>query len=596
MRNAETVLAIIRDRGKRRLPLENVYRLLYNPDLYLRAYSRLYYKKGAMTPGTTPETVDDMAQGKIGQLIDDVRHERHQWKPVRRVYIPKSNGKKRPLGIPTWKDKLLQEVIRSVLEAYYEPQFSPHSHGFRHGYGCHTALWEIQHTWKGTRWFIEGDIAQCFDRIDHGVLLQILGEQIHDNRFLRLIRHLLENGYLEDWNYHPTLSGTPQGGVVSPILANIYLHRLDQFVEQTLMPEYNRGKKHRGNPPYKKLARRYPDLMREGRREEAKALRKQYQQLPALDPFDPGYRRLRFVRYADDFLLGFTGPRSEAEEIKQRLKDFLRETLKLELSAEKTLITHASTKHARFLGYEIGVMQANSKQTKGRRSINGSVELRVPSDVLKRQCDHYMADGKPIPRRTLKDDSDFSIIARYQAEYQGVVQYYKLAHNVGCLNKLRWVMETALLKTLACKYQSSVAKMKRRYASTVTGPDGVTRKCLMVQIDRDGKKPLVARFGGISLRRQPWAAIEDGYTRPRKMERTEILQRLLANECELCGSRENIRVHHIRKLADLKDKGGRQRPQWMEIMAARHRKSLVVCHACHVAIHAGKPTRQRDSE
>jgi group II intron reverse transcriptase/maturase len=564
--------------------------------LYLRAYARLYYKQGAMTPGTTAETVDDMAQEKIGQLIHDVRHERHRWKPVRRVYIPKHNGKKRPLGLPTWKDKLLQEVIRSILEAYYEPQFSQHAHGFRPGYGCHTALRDIQLTWKGTRWFIEGDIAQCFDRIDHEVLLQILGNQIHDNRFLRLIRQLLESGYMEAWRYHPTRSGTPQGGVVSPILANIYLNQLDQFIEQTLLPKYNRGKKHRENPAYKKLIRRYPVLIQAGRKEEAKALRKQYQQLPSRDPFDPGYRRLRFVRYADDFLLAFTGPRSEAEEIKQRLRAFLRDTLKLELSAEKTLITHASMQYARFLGYEIGIFQADGKQTKGRRSINGAIELRVPHDVLKRQCDEYMADGKPIPRRTLKDDSDFSIMARYQAEYQGVVQYYKLAHNVGALNKLRWVMETALLKTLACKYQSSVAKMKRRYAGTFTGADGITRKCLTVQVEREGKKPLVARFGGISLRRQPWAVLEDNDTRPRSMERTEILKRLQANECELCGARENIRVHHVRKLADLKDKGGRQRPKWMEIMAARQRKSLVVCHACHVAIHAGKPTGQKNTE
>ncbi len=216
MRNAETVLGVIQERGKRGLPLEDVYRQLYNPDLYLRAYARLSQRDGALTPGTTGETVDGMTLAKIEQLIEDLRFERYRWSPVRRTYIPKKDGKLRPLGIPTWTDKLLQEVIRSILEAYYEPQFSQHSHGFRPEHGCHTALTPIATTWNGTTWFVEGDIAQCFDRIDHTILLAILRDKLHDNRFLRLIQNLLQAGYLEAWQYNKTLSGTPQGGVVMP--------------------------------------------------------------------------------------------------------------------------------------------------------------------------------------------------------------------------------------------------------------------------------------------------------------------------------------------------------------------------------------------
>jgi hypothetical protein len=223
MQNADTVLSIIRERGRRGLPLERIYRLLFNRDLYLHAYARLYANDGAMTPGTTAETVDGMSIAKIDQLIDDLRYERYRWTPVRRTYIAKKQStKKRPLGIPTWSNKLLQEVIRLILEAYFEPQFSNHSHGFRPHRGCHTALQYIQTTWTGTRWFVEGDIASYFDTINHDTLLTILSEQLHDNRFLRLIRELLQAGYLEDWKYHQTYSGTPQGGVVSPILANIY--------------------------------------------------------------------------------------------------------------------------------------------------------------------------------------------------------------------------------------------------------------------------------------------------------------------------------------------------------------------------------------
>jgi len=205
MRNAETILEIIRERGRRGLPLERIYRLLFNPELYLRAYGRLYRKQGAMTHGATSETVDAMSLAKIDTLIEAIRNERFQWTPVRRTYIPKANGKLRPLGVPTWSDKMLQEVIRSILEAYYEPQFSPHSHGFRPQRGCHTALREVDQQWLGTRWFVEADVSRCFESLDHQVLLSILQEKIHDNRLLSLIANLLKAGYLENWKFNKTL-------------------------------------------------------------------------------------------------------------------------------------------------------------------------------------------------------------------------------------------------------------------------------------------------------------------------------------------------------------------------------------------------------
>jgi group II intron reverse transcriptase/maturase len=247
MLTAETYLNIIQDRGKRRLPLDDVYRQLYNPDMYLRAYAKLYKNKGAMTPGITEETVDGMSQDKIAKFIEAIRYERWRWTPVQRVKIPKSNGKIRPLGIPTWSDKMVQEVIRSALEAYYEPQFSAHSHGFRPKRGCHTALIEIHNVWLGTKWFIEGDIKGCFDNIDHTILMNILRENIQDNRFLRLIEGALKAGYCEDWTYHPSLSGSPQGGIVSPILSNIYMDRLDKFVEDTLISEHTQGERRKNN-------------------------------------------------------------------------------------------------------------------------------------------------------------------------------------------------------------------------------------------------------------------------------------------------------------------------------------------------------------
>jgi len=510
MRDADTVLGVIQERGRRRLPLEGLYRQLYNRDLYLRAYGRIYRNDGAMTPGSTPETVDAMSLAKIDALIGLLRQERYRWTPVRRTYIPKKSGKLRPLGLPTWSDKLLQEVIRSLLEAYYEPQFSPHSHGFRAGRGCHTALGEITRHWRGVKWYIEGDLVQCFDRLDHTVLLGILSEQLHDNRFLRLLANLLKAGYLEDWKYHATLSGSPQGGVISPILSNVYLDKLDQFAETVLLPAYNHGDRRKRYPPYMALlnaARRQWDA---GHPDEARRLRQQAQRLASRDPGDPAFRRLWYVRYADDFLLGFSGPREEAEQIKQRLQEFLQETLKLELSQEKTLITHARTEAARFLGYEIVTLDADCKHDhRGQRCINGAPGLKVPAAVIRKKCARYMQRGKPIHLAARLQETDFSIITQYQAEYRGLVQYYLLAFNVHRLWQLHWVMELSLIKTLANKFRTSASRIRRKYRKTVDTLHG-THKVLEVVVDRGAKKkPLVARFGGIELRWQKDAILDD---------------------------------------------------------------------------------------
>jgi group II intron reverse transcriptase/maturase len=590
MRNAETVLNVIQDRGKRRLPLEDVYRQLYNPDLYLRGYGRIYRNRGAMTRGVTEETVDGMSIDKIQAIIVSIRSERWHWTPVKRVEIPKKRGGTRPLGKPTWSDKLLQEVIRSILEAYYEPQFSDLSHGFRPRRGCHTALSYIRKVWRGTKWFIEGDIKGCFDNIDHQVLLEILRASIHDNRFLRLIEGLVKAGYVKEWTYYPTLSGTPQGGIVSPILANIYLDRLDKFVEQTLIPEYTRGRKREWNPEYRKRSHRIRMLRKQGRTEEAMALRKETQQISALIPDDPNYRRLRYIRYADDHLFGFVGPKAEAEEIKVRVKEFAAQKLRLELSEEKTLITNAAKGAAKFLGHEIQCQWANSRHDhRGRRSVNGSMALRVPAAFVEERCQRYERDGKAIHRAELLNDTDFSIVAQYQSEYRGYVEFYRLAVNLRWLDKVRWTMETSLLKTLAHKFKSSVSKMAKHYDATCATPDG-PRKCLEVRIERPGKKPLIARFGGLSLARKTNAVLVDKLI-VRWVVRTELLQRLLANECEICGSTDKVEVHHIRKLSDLKVKGQQVKPLWRQIMSARRRKTLVACQGCHDDIHAGRPTK-----
>jgi group II intron reverse transcriptase/maturase len=394
MQNAETVLNVLRERGRRHLPCTALYRQLFNPSLYGLAWGRIYANHGAMTPGADGETADGMSLAKAGRIIDALRHERYRFQPARRVYIPKKSGKLRPPGLSSWSDKLVGEVIRLLLEAYYEPQFSGRSHGFRPGHGCHTALREVEDVWSGTTWFIEGDISDCFGSLDHEIMAGILAEKIHGNRFLRLMRNMLRAGYLEGWQYHQTLSGCPQGAVASPILSNIYLDRLDKFAETVLIPEYTRGAVRVINPEYGKVTAATGKASLRGDRAAVRQLRAQRRGTPRGDPRDPRYRRLRYIRYADDHLLGFTGPKAEAGQIKTRLAEFLREDLKLELPADKTLITHARTQAASFLGYEITVQHSHD-----RPSVNGVVRLRVPRAVIKAKCAPYLTHGKPGRRR-----------------------------------------------------------------------------------------------------------------------------------------------------------------------------------------------------
>jgi group II intron reverse transcriptase/maturase len=588
MQNAETVLNVLRDRGRRGLPCDELYRQLFNPQLYLLAYGRLYSNHGAMTPGGDGETVDGMSEAKIGRIIDALRHERFRFRPARRVYIPKKNGKKRPLGLPSWSDKLVGEVIRLLLEAYYEPRFSDRSHGFRSGRGCHTALREVAETWTGTTWFIELDIADCFGSLDHQVMLSLLAEKIRDNRFLRLIKQMLQAGFMEDWVWNATLSGAPQGGVVSPVLSNIYLDRLDTFVETVLIPEHTRGKRRAHNPAYTQVVREMARARRHGDRAAARQLRNQQRRLPSGDPDDPGYRRLRYCRYADDQILGFTGPKTEAEQIKTRLTRFLRDELRLELSAGKTLITHARTGAARFLGYDITVQHADRKTTRGKRSINGGIALKVPTTVIKAKTSPYLKGGKPAHRSQLVNEDDYTIVNTFGAEYRGLVNYYLLAGDVYKLSRVRWVMETALLKTLACKHDSSVSKIAARYKAKIETPHGI-RTCFEARVERDGRKPLVARFGGQPLKKKRNAVLVDRKPVPSIIRRKELINRLLAGRCESCGHRGEMEVHHVRKLADL-NKPGRPQSPWTDIMAKRRRKTLIVCAKCHHTIHGRQPT------
>jgi group II intron reverse transcriptase/maturase len=583
MQTAEVVLNVLRERGRKGLPCEQLYRQLFNRDLYFLAYGNIYSNKGSMTPGASEETADGMSEEKIEQIIGLMRQEKYRFAPARRVYIPKKNGKLRPLGMPTWSDKLVGEVVRLLLEAFYEPQFSDSSHGFRRFRGCHTALREINNTWTGTAWFVEGDISDCFGSLDHEILLGILAEKIRDNRFLRLIQNMLKAGYLEDWTYRDTLSGVPQGGTVSPILSNVYLDKLDKFIEQELIPQYTRGAARAANPAYRQADALLRRARRRGDRAKARRLFLEMRALPSTDPMDPGYRRLKYIRYADDHILGFTGPKAEAEQIKAKLAEFLRETLGLELNQQKTVITHARSQRARFLGYDITVQHSGTKISNGRRSANGKIALKVPPDVIKAQCARYRNHGKPWHRPRLQNLDDYDIIRAYGAEYRGVVNYYLLAKDAWRLRTLRWNAEVSMLKTLAAKHQSTVSKMAARHKAKAETGDG-PRTCFEARRRRRGKPDLVARFGGIILRQDRRAVITEPVPGRVRVPRRELLARLRQRECELCETGTTVAVHQVAGIREL-GKPETGQPAWA-LMAKMRRKTLIVCAPCHDWIHA----------
>ncbi len=586
---------IVHELGEKGYDLKGVYRRIQDRELFLAAYGKRYANVGATTRGTDPEdTVDGMSLERIDTIIEQLHNGQYRWKPARRVYVPKANGKKRPIGIPTWNDKMVQEVIRMVLTAYYEPKFSPYSHGFRPGKGCHSALRQIHHSWKGTKWFIEGDIKGCFDNIDHDLLLNILARDIKDNRFLKLIRQMLKAGYMEDWRYQATYSGTPQGGIVSPILANIVLNELDNFVQTELFAAYNKGERRRPNPDYQRIQKRIQYARRKGRWEIVKELEQQRRQIPSGIPDDPDYRRIRYCRYADDFLIGYIGPRKEAEEIKEKIKAFLK-TIKLDLSEEKTLISHATTGKARFLGYDIHIaidnhqmtVQDREKTTYHRRALNMTPILTVPQDVARYWRMKYTKQGKPTNRPELLQSSDMEIVTTYGQEFQGVVNYYSLAHNVSwSFYPVKHIFMESAVRTLANKHKTSRGKIYAKYKRR--SEHGV--KALIVEKPNPNNpdKPYRAKFGDKPIRVTFDTIIKDnkeGFY----VGHNELVKRLLAGSCELCGSTDRIQVHHIRKLADVRKqyRNKPSAPAWTKLMMARHRKTVVVCHQCHRHIHNG---------
>lgn len=600
MRSPERVLNSLNEHSKdSSYKFECLYRILFNEELFYVAYQKIASNGGSTTKGSDGRSIDEMSLARIETLIASLKDESYQPHPSRRVHIPKKNGKTRPLGIPAFEDKLVQEVVRMILEAIYEGHFETTSHGFRPKRSCHTALLHIQKTFSGAKWFIEGDIKGFFDNIDHDVLVGILRERISDDRFIRLIRKFLKAGYVEDWTFHNTYSGMPQGGIVSPILANIYLDKLDKYVKEYIR-HFDMGTKRRPGKESNDLANERKRTVRklkkikDGTEKAAlvarlKAIEQERAAFPSGDEMDGSYRRLKYIRYADDFILGVIGSKEDALRIKEDIKSFLSESLALELSEEKTLITHTG-KSAKFLGYEITVTRNNHQrrdvQGRLRRTYGKRVRLNVSMATLRDKLLEYGAmeiklrNGKeiwkPKCRSGLIFNDDLEILDRYNRKTVGFCNYYLIANNCVVLHNFRYIMEYSMYKTFAGKYRSTVRKINKKYR---------LNKLFTVKYEQKGviksrtfyktsfKRRTTAFNGSCDI--EPYSIAD--------VSRTNLTDRLKAEKCELCGATGKLIMHHVRNLKDLKGK-----ESWKRLMSARKRKTIALCPSCHRLRHLGK--------
>ena len=599
MRSPEVVLNNLAEHSKKPdYKYQRLYRILFNEEMFYIAYQRISANKGGMTAGSDNQTLDEMSLSRIHELITTLQDESYQPKPARRVYIPKKNGKKRPLGMPSANDKLVQEVLRMILEAIYEGQFSYCSHGFRPNRSCHTALAQIQKSFRGVKWFVEGDIKGYFDNINHTILINTLCERIDDERFIRLVRKFLNAGYIEDWKFQRTYSGTPQGGIISPILANIYLDKLDKYIADYI-DNFDKGKKRERSEESRILINERHKLRNKLKKETNENMRielvKKYKTLqiqsalvPPADEMDENYKRLKYVRYADDFLIGVIGSKADAQKIKEDITKYLSEVLALELSEEKTLITNSS-KAAKFLGYEIDVMTSNTtkRDINGvmRRVFNKNLRLMIGKDTIKHKLlsedmieiktHNGIEQWKPKSKSELVVNDDLEILDRYNSMIRGFVNYYSLASNRRELHSFKYIMEYSMYKTFAHKYRSKVPKILTKYKK-----NGI----FTVQFTVKSGKVKERTFyddGCKSKGPSKFSDIDNIHNVMFTVSITSLADQLKANKCELCGAEDiELEMHHINKLKNITGKS-----QWEKLMMARRRKTIAVCKKCHNTIH-----------
>lgn len=480
-------LNTIGELSKQGKKINGLFRLMENSALWKQAYTNISAGHRAVTKGINDDTLDGFSYKRAENIIKQLKANQYKFNPVRRTCIPKKNGKLRPLGIPSGNDKIVQEVTKIILEEIYEPIFINEVHGFRPNRSCHTALTQVKQSWTGVKWLIEMDIKNFSDHLDHKIMIQLLERKIEDKRFIKLICDMLEAGYMENWQYHKIYNGTIQGGNISSILSNIYLHELDSFMKATT-EEFNQGSARTLNPEYNRetdkiygLRKKYQKLKSrpdsetkqlEMITETIKETQAKRETVPYGGPYDPNYRRLVYNRYADDFIIGIIGSKREAKEIASKVRIFLKNVLNIQIEEDKFKINDA-TQGINYLGFIIKSCsggkvlnkEINEKYT-GQWMVKKRVQLIIPEEKLwkfakdKGYGDYYKM--WTVSRSEILHGSDAEIIATYNAELRGLVNYYSIGHSAKKkLNKIVNMGRSSCAKTLANKHKMSTKKMIR---------------------------------------------------------------------------------------------------------------------------------------
>jgi group II intron reverse transcriptase/maturase len=564
---------------------KDLFRMVCNKDLLTISYNLIKSKPGNMTPGTDNETLDKISEITIENIISQLRDRTFVFKPVRRVHIPKGNtGKTRPLGVPSPRDKIVQKAIALIMENIYEPIFSTHSHGFRPGKSCHTALQDFRKHWTGIKWVIEGDIKGCYDNVNHHILINILRRKIKDERFIQLIWKLIRAGVEENGVREKTKIGTPQGGILSPILANIYLHELDEHLV-TLSKEISSASdkdKKRPNPEYKHIQYEINRLKTHGSKGEKvkgklnkdeliklKSLGKELRTIPSMDPMDPEYKKILFIRYADDWIIGIIGEKQDAIDIRTKIETYLEQHLKLTLSPEKTKITYLGKRTARFLGYELqsgGTSKFSTSKTLYKRTVGFQPRIFMPiSDIVSKMADNNFCTkiGIGTRKKGWIHYPDNIIVQKFNYILRGYRNYYAPSDNFGAgMNRLEYILKFSCAHTLASKRRTRVSIQIKR----------------LIGLGLDIKKEHVNNKWDFKINPFDYNAVFTTYAK-----RTNLLT---SSKCLVCGSTEHLEMHHVKALrkngVDHLDK------HMIGIMQRMQRKQICVCRVCHMDIHNGR--------
>lgn len=559
----------------------NVSKIVSNINILKLAYNNIKSKSGVNTPGSDKETLDGLTENWFINIQKEINTGGFKFKPSRRIDIPKTNGKIRTLGIPSPRDKIIQEAMKLVLEAIYEPTFLECSHGFRPGKGCHTAINYLKMKNGERKWFIEGDISKCFDTFDQKLLVNFLLKRIKDQVFMDLIHKALKAGYIDFNNiFHNTEIGTPQGSIISPILCNIYLHKFDEWV-MNYIKSFDKGTRRKANPEHHKIVRKLKGT------ELAKAnkeLRKK--KIPVTQPNDKTYKRLSYVRYADDFLIGVIGSYQDCTKIKIDINEFLKTNLNLNLNLEKTSITNASKNRAKFLGFEIHITPINKRVILVRDNKEGvpikvqqtsrpQISAPVSKIVEKLKERNYCRGNNNNPTRVgrLIHSTNSQIVNHFRVLWLGIANYYSICSNFAALNQVYYILLYSCVLTLASKLRlKTKRKVLKKFGKNIKIKN---EKGKILAYFPSWEKP--------ELNRKTWMETISPVNLIDKLSKFTYRTIDQFNEpCKLCGAIENIEMHHIKHLRKNKNKD-----YLTQTMININRKQVPLCKNCHIKIHKG---------